>query len=208
VTVPGDPAPSTVEGWLARFSTGSPPIGRAGAAVTLVLRAGAGDVEVLLIERTERATDPASGQVALPGGHVADEDGNLAMTALRELAEEVGLDRADLAGELRYVSTEHARRFGLSVAVFAAPLGPASRPAFPKSPEEVAHVFWLPRWTLERTQHVHRETGRGLLEVPATVFEQHVVWGFTRRVLRQFFELSSEDDAVGPVFVPHAPSPP
>ena len=200
-----EPPPPSVADWLSRFSTGSPPLGRAGAAVTIVLRPGAADVEVLLIERTERPSDPASGQVALPGGHVAEEDGHLGITALRELAEEVGLEETDLGGALRYVGTEHARRFGLNVAVFAAPLGPSSHGAFPKSPEEVAHVFWLPRWVLERTQHVHRETGRGLLEVPASVFEGHVVWGFTRRVLRQFFAMSSEDDSLGPVFVPHGP---
>jgi 8-oxo-dGTP diphosphatase len=205
--VQADPPPPTVDAWLARFSTGSPPVGRAGAAVTIVLRPGDRDVEVLLIERTERATDPASGQVALPGGHVAEVDGDLASTALRELAEEVGLDRSDLHSDLRYVGTEHARRFGLNVAVFAAPLGRSSRAAFPRSAEEVAHVFWLPRWAIDRTQHVHRETGRGLIEVPASVHEGHVLWGFTRRVLRQFFEMTVEDDSVGPVFVPRTPVP-
>lgn len=205
VTVAADPAPPSVDAWLARFSTGSPPVGHAGAAITIVLRAGERDVEVLLIERTERTTDPASGQVALPGGHVADVDGNLGMTALRELEEEVGLERSDLREEPRFVGIEHARRFGLNVAVFAAPLGPTSRPAFPHSTEEVAHVFWLPRWALDRTQKVHRETGRGLLEVPATVFEGHILWGFTRRVLRQFFEMSVEDDTLGPAFAPRSP---
>jgi len=201
--------PPSVEAWLARFSTDSPPIGQAGAAITIVLRSGEREVEVLLIERTERESDPASGQVALPGGHVADGDGNLARTALRELAEEVGLEESDLEGDLRYVGTEHARRFGLNVAVFAVPLGSTSRPAFPRSAEEVAHVFWLPLGALSRTQHVHRETGRGLIEVPASVYDGHILWGFTRRVLRQFFELKVEDDTVGPVFVPHtSPSAP
>ncbi len=164
-------------------------------------------MEILLIERAERDSDPASGQVALPGGHVAEEDRNLAQTALRELAEEVGLDSSDLAGDLRFVNTEHARRFGLNIAVFAGALGPTPRAAYARSTEEVAHVFWLPRSALDRTQRVHRETGRGLIEVPASVHEGHVLWGFTRRVLRQFFQLPSEDDLVGPVFAPHAAPP-
>jgi 8-oxo-dGTP pyrophosphatase MutT (NUDIX family) len=202
VTVGAEPTPPSVDAWLARFSTGSPPVGHAGAAVTIVLRSGDRDVEVLLIERTQRETDPASGQVALPGGHVADGDGSLEMTAVRELGEEVGLERSDLVGELRFIAIEHARRFGLNVAIFAAPLAPTSKAAFPRSTDEVAHVFWMPRWAIDRTQKVHRETGRGLIEVPATVFEGHVLWGFTRRVLRQFFEMTVEDDSVGPVFVP------
>ena len=117
------PAPRSVDEWLARFPAERPPVSMAGAAVTLVLREGDGDVEVLLIERTERPTDPASGQVALPGGHVADGDGNLAVTAARELEEEVGLARSDLMGDLRFVGVEHAIRFGLQVAVFATALG-------------------------------------------------------------------------------------
>ena len=42
MNVPPDPTPASVETWLARFSPGSPPTGHAGAAVTIVLRSGAG----------------------------------------------------------------------------------------------------------------------------------------------------------------------
>jgi 8-oxo-dGTP pyrophosphatase MutT (NUDIX family) len=71
--------------------------------VTILLRNGRSGVETLLIERTERPTDPASGQVAFPGGRVEESDGALVRTALRELQEEVGLTEGDLAGR----SEEH-----------------------------------------------------------------------------------------------------
>ena len=177
-------------------------MGTAGAAVTILLRDGLSEVETLLIERTERPTDPASGQVAFPGGRVEDSDGSLLVTALRELQEEVGLTREDLAGPPRFVGTEHAARFGLRVAVFAAALGPDGRPPSVLSAEEVAHVFWLPRSALLETRRVHRETSRGLVEVPATLFEGHVLWGFTRRVVRKFFDLPTEDEWGGPAFAP------
>jgi hypothetical protein len=35
----------------------------------------------------------------------------------------------------------------------------------------------------------------------------HVLWGFTRRVLRQFFDLPTEDERFGPAFA-HTPPPP
>jgi 8-oxo-dGTP pyrophosphatase MutT (NUDIX family) len=206
VTAAPSPATRSVDDWLARFPEERPPVFLAGAAVTLVLREGAADVEVLLIERTERPEDPASGQVALPGGHVAESDGNLAVTAARELEEEVGVGLGDLRSGLHYVGTEHAIRFGLKVAVFAAALGPPTRAPFPHDIEEVAHVFWLPRETLLHTKQVARDTSRGIFPVPATVFEGHVVWGFTRRLLRQFFELPLEDGALGPAF-PDRPGP-
>ncbi len=151
---------------------------------------------------TERPTDPASGQVALPGGRVEDSDGSLRVTALRELEEEVGLTETDLAGPPRYVATENAFRFGLTVAVFAAELGSTARPPSVLSVDEVAHVFWLPRSALGSEKRVHRETDRGLLEVPATVFEGHVLWGFTRRLLREFYGLPKEDELGGPAFAP------
>ena len=205
-TAPG-PAPQGLPEMLARFPALAPPVSTAGAAVVIVLREGRSEVETLLIERAERPEDPASGQVAFPGGHVADGDGSLAVTALRELEEEVGLSRADFVGELRYVTTVLAIRFGLKVAVFATGLAPNATPPTARSSEEVAHVFWLPRSALAESRSIVRETSRGPTEVRATVFEGHVIWGFTRRVLCEFFGVPSQDEAIGPVFVPHPRTP-
>jgi 8-oxo-dGTP pyrophosphatase MutT (NUDIX family) len=199
--VPGT-SPRDLSEILSRFPALAPPVSTAGAAVVIVLREGLSEVETLLIERTERPDDPASGQVAFPGGHVGDGDGSLAVTALRELEEEVGLNRSDLAGELRYVTTVLAVRFGLKVAVFAAALASQAQLPSPRSPEEVAHVFWLPRSALASTRGIVRETTRGPAEVRATVFEGHILWGFSRRVLCQFFGVPTEDEPIGPVFVP------
>jgi 8-oxo-dGTP pyrophosphatase MutT (NUDIX family) len=205
--VPGT-APKAVTALVERFPVLAPPVSAAGAAVVIVVREGRNEVETLLIERAERAEDPASGQVAFPGGHVSEGDGSLAATALRELEEEVGLRRADVVGEVRFVSTELAIRFGLRVAVFTAALASHAGPPTPRSPEEVAHVFWLPRSALGTSRPIIRETSRGLAEVRATVFEGHVLWGFTRRVLCQFFGIATEDEPIGPVFVPRIPEPP
>jgi len=200
-------APRSLPDLLARFPVLAPPVSTAGAAVVIVLRDGREEVETLLIERAERESDPASGQVAFPGGHVAEADGSLAETALRELSEEVGLSRMDFAGELRYVDTVLAVRFGLKVGVFTVGLSPDASPPTPRSAEEVAHVFWLPRSALAGAHAIDRETSYGPAEVPATVYDGHILWGFTRRVLCQFFGISSRDELIGPVFVPHPETP-
>jgi 8-oxo-dGTP diphosphatase len=193
-------APRPLEALLKRFEALTPPSSAAGAAVTMVLREGSSEVEVLLIERTVDPDDPASGQVALPGGHVAEGDTSLVATALRELEEEVGLTETDLAGPLRYVWTPFAARFGIHVAVFAGSLAPNAGLPSVRSSEEVAHVFWLPRSALGVTRQIHRDTPLGYRQFNASIVDEHVVWGFTRRVLRQFFELPTEDDLVGPSF--------
>ena len=196
-------APESISELLRRFPSTPPPRGTAGAAVTIVLRDGEHGVEALLIERTVRETDIGSGQVGLPGGRVTEEDDTMRTTALRELEEEVGLTLDDLAGEPVYVSTETARAFSLRVTVFAAELRPHGGPPTVRSSEEVAHVFWLPRAALGSTRAVDRETIFGIRPVEATIHEGHVLWGFTRRVLRQFFGLpGGEGD--GPAFAPHA----
>ncbi len=183
---------------VARFPVLTPPVSAAGAAVTLVLREGRAEVETLLIVRASNPEDPASGQVALPGGHVSDGDGSLATTALRELEEEVGLGLADLVGPPCFVALRPAPRFGLTVGVFAAALGPVAAPPAPRSPGEVAHVFWLPRSALAETRRVVRETHLGPREVHATVAHGEVLWGFTRRVLRDFFGFPAEEVLAGP----------
>lgn len=195
-------APASVAELLGRFADETPPVGTAGAAVTILLRDGEREVETLLIERTERPTDLASGQVAFPGGRVEESDGTLRKAALRELEEEVGLSESDLAGPLRYVGTEHAARFRVRVAIFAGALDPRGGSPTARSADEVAHVFWLPRSELGRTQTVHRETGLGLRPVPATVYQGHILWGFTRRVIREFYGLPTEDPLGGPAFAP------
>ncbi len=194
----GSPAPGAAiaaqpSHFLERFPRLSPPVSTARAAVTIVLRSGGDDVEVLLIELATNPLDLASGQVALPGGHVDGRDGSLADTALRELEEEVGIPPADVLETLRYVRTAEARRFGLQVGVFAAELPAASRAPSPRSAVEVAHVFWLPRGELARTEWTNQLTSRGELAVPTTRYGGHALWGFTRRVLREFFSLPAED---------------
>lgn len=199
-TPPAGAAPASVRELIDRFPDDAPPVSIAGASVMIVLREGRKEVETLLIERTESPTDPASGQVAFPGGRVDVADGSLRETALRELEEEVGLTEADLDGMARFVGTAPASRFRLTVGVFAARLGETAHPPTARSSAEVAHVFWLPRSVLTRTDRVHRETPGGLVPVNATVYERHVLWGFTRRVLRDFFGLPVEDVLAGPLF--------
>jgi 8-oxo-dGTP pyrophosphatase MutT (NUDIX family) len=172
---------------MAPWATESPPRGAAGAAVLIVLRAGRREVETLLMERTVRPDDLASGQVSLPGGRVQDSDGELADTALRESAEEVGVGAGDLLERPKFVRFADASVFSLRVGVFVARLGPVSPPPVPAGHTEVAHVFWLPKSALHHSRPVLRDTVAGPKDVEAIVYDGHVVWGFTRRILLDFF---------------------
>jgi 8-oxo-dGTP pyrophosphatase MutT (NUDIX family) len=189
VTEPTSGPSASIRSLLERHRRPSPARASAGGAVLIVLQDGPQGVEVLLIERTTRASDPGSGQIALPGGHVEPTDDSLEATALRECFEEVGISSRQLARPPAYVTTRSAPAFALTVAVFAtATTVPIAAPP-PGSPAEVAAVFWMPRSALETTERVVRTTPVGAREVDAVVYQGHVLWGFTFHVLRQFFDL-------------------
>ena len=66
-------------------------VSNANAAVVIILRSNHKDVEVLLVKRAKKITDPWSGQVALPGGKKNSNDENLKNTVIRETLEETGI---------------------------------------------------------------------------------------------------------------------
>ncbi|MHB8352271.1 MAG: NUDIX hydrolase [Thermoplasmata archaeon] len=145
-------------------------------------------IETLLIQRTERQGDPSSGQVSLPGGRADPTDADPCHTALREMNEEVGLEAADLALAPRFVGLVPAPSLGLEVAAFVSLLRDGAASPWARDTEEVAGVFWLPEGELARTQRVERATFPGPATVDAALFEGHVVWGFTRTLLRSTLE--------------------
>src|SRR5574341_145553 len=62
------------------------------AAVAVVLRDGNPAIEILFIRRAEHPDDPWSGQMAFPGGRAEPGETDLLETAIRETAEEIGID--------------------------------------------------------------------------------------------------------------------
>lgn len=161
------------------------------AAVAILLRGGGAGVELLLIRRAERADDPWSGHVALPGGREQAEDAGPAATAAREAHEEVGIDAAAgrLLGPLEPVwpRSERAPRILVRPFVFAVPSG-----AEPVPNHEVDTAFWLPLRELREpgavTEHLLELEGTGPLRFPAFGWRGHVVWGLTHRILTDFLE--------------------
>lgn len=160
------------------------------AAVSVIL---APDPDaVLLIRRAERSGDPWSGHIGLPGGRAERGDTDLAATAIRETAEEIGwpLSRQALLGELDDVwpRTPLPQIIVVRPFVFTMP----ERPAVALSPE-VAEAFWVPLAAL-RDPAILRDTPlqvRGQQMVfPAYHLSQGIVWGLTERILTPLLSLT------------------
>lgn len=183
---------------LATLPQAPVPPDQAEAAVLILLRTGKTGLEVLAEQRAERAGDPWSGQVGLPGGRTSPADGSLTETVLRELQEEVGVIPSALEGPPGLFDIRRARPSGLRVAVFAHRVGGDTEIPSPASPTEVDATFWMPLSALDHATSRPRNTLFGRINVAAVEFEGHVVWGFTLRVLQDFVAWLGSSEAAPP----------
>ena len=173
------------------------------AAVTILLRPAGGDLggdaaadsaEILFIKRAARAGDPWSGHLAFPGGRAEEWDATLLEIAMREAAEEVGIDARQggrLLGRLPTVRPLSARIPSITVTPFVALAPPGA--VLRLQPEEVEEAFWMPIAALRRNGRsatVRWEARDGTRELPAFPSPKGPIWGITERILSQFLALT------------------
>jgi 8-oxo-dGTP pyrophosphatase MutT (NUDIX family) len=176
----------------------SPTRKRAAVAIVLRERGGARETEVLLIRRAERAGDPWSGHVALPGGRAAPEDASIEATAIREAREEVGIDLAAPGVRLlgRLPDFEPMRRI-TGLAITPVVFEVAGDPPLSPDAREVAATAWVPLAALAsgalsgRMVYWWRPLRRIPLPVPLVVgcwrWNDFTIWGLTYRILESLF---------------------
>jgi 8-oxo-dGTP pyrophosphatase MutT (NUDIX family) len=161
--------------------------GRPAAVLVLVYPDEDGDARVVLIERSTQDGRHHSGEVSFPGGKAEPEDLDAAATALREAAEEVGLD-AGAAG-VRIVGL--LDRFWIPVSDFAVTpvLAIADRrPDLTASPAEVVRIVEprLATFLPDAPVAMVERTVRGWpLRYGQYEVDGLAVWGATARVLSQ-----------------------
>jgi 8-oxo-dGTP pyrophosphatase MutT (NUDIX family) len=158
------------------------------AAVAILLAPD--PVRLLLIRRAERAGDPWSGQLALPGGRREMGDADLLATALRETHEEVGLaiDR----GAHRVTLDDLAPVIPVLPPIMVRPFVFETREALaPQVSAEVAAVSWveLNRLIVPDTYRAARLEVRGTpRDVQGYHLDEGLLWGMTERILNPLVE--------------------
>jgi 8-oxo-dGTP pyrophosphatase MutT (NUDIX family) len=157
---------------------------RPAAVLVLLFPGDDGEARVLLTERTDRGGHH-SGEVSFPGGRAEPADADLTATALREAAEEVGLDVTTPG--LRVLGTLPVQwipvsNFTVTPVVAVAP----GRPSWTPQVSEVAAILEVPvRAFLPGAEllHVEREIRGWRIRYAAYPVEGLAVWGMTARVL-------------------------
>ena len=160
--------------------------GRPAAVLVLLYPDDDGVARVVLTERASR-DGHHSGEVSFPGGKAEPDDADPAATALREAAEEVGLDanaaRVRVVGRLETFWIP-VSDFAVTPVVAVAP----GRPSMIASPDEVARIVeppmarFLPDAPIEI---VERLVGEWPLRYGAYSIDGLSVWGATARILSQ-----------------------
>jgi 8-oxo-dGTP pyrophosphatase MutT (NUDIX family) len=159
------------------------------AAVAVVLTPDPDSI--LLIRRADRPGDPWSGHMALPGGRQEPGDGDLVATAIREIAEEVGIDLShqELAGRLEDVVPRTPVLPPIAVRPFV--FLPPTRPSLVLN-AEVAAYRWVPLDDLLNPAAHHSvrlEVAGQSRAVDAYELEDAIVWGMTERILTDLLQL-------------------
>ena len=168
------------------------------AAVAAILRGEEEDLELLFMRRAEHEGDPWSGHISFPGGRAEPGEGDPLHTAVRETAEETGIDLdrdAELLGPLDEIrAMARGRPVDLSIAPFVFRL---LRRVEGTPNHEVVSLHWLSlaRLLAAECRSTMEYEGEGTrLELPCLRLDELVIWGLTYRMfdnLRQLVEAAA-----------------
>ena len=151
------------------------------AVVNVVFRDILGRRELLFIRRRDNPFDPWRGDVGFPGGGSLEGEDPI-VTALRETWEEVGISPSslDVLGVYGYEKTPIIP--GLRVAIVLSRLKDP-RVEFKPAWDEVSEVFWVRIDDIVGPVRLFHPF-KGIV-VEAYIADNHIVWGFTKRVLNR-----------------------
>ena len=167
----------------------APGAGKAGVLILIFPRKG--ELSTVLIKRTEYF-GPHSGQISFPGGKTEKTDSSQIGTALREAAEETGIDSREISvlGTLTPLYIPVSNLEVLPAVAYA-----ARQPDFSIDLKEVEYLIHISLKDLtgnclktEKKLSVNGIT----IHAPGFEIKNEFIWGATAMILSEFTEIVSE----------------
>ncbi|MBC7414557.1 MAG: CoA pyrophosphatase [Herminiimonas sp.] len=184
---PPDWLPETMAEHLLRLANDAKGRAPTPASVLLPLVVRDTGLTLMFTQRTAHLTDHP-GQVSFPGGRAESYDLSPIDTALRETAEEVGLDRRHI--EVLGTLPEYLTGTGYRVTPVVGLVHPPFK--VQADPGEVAEIFEVPlAFLMDGVNHQRRSAefpnGRGRRTFYAMPYDRFFIWGATAGMLRNLF---------------------
>ena len=165
---------------------GPPEPGPYKPACVFLLLFNSEEPHILAIQKTDTEGYPWRNQVALPGGHLEEEDASPLDGAFRELEEEtrISRDQVELIGSLGHYQTINGRDIEAFIGVWNAS-GPVRY-----DPSEISRILKIPLRALAQTHQANNFSNRlPSIDELRYPFEDVVIWGATARILHHLMEL-------------------
>jgi 8-oxo-dGTP pyrophosphatase MutT (NUDIX family) len=161
------------------------------AAVMIPIHFTNGNPNVILIKRTKLVKNHA-GEISFPGGIFMDKDGEMLVTALREISEEIGikLKREQIIG---YLDKESTLTSSYIIYPYVALMD--SLPKIINTNYEVEKILDVPLIPLlkSRESDLNRQRQYSDPHLPKFTYKNEVIWGATARILDQLANFFSSE---------------
>lgn len=153
---------------------------------------------LLFTVRTEHL-EHHSGEISFPGGSRENIDSDLMATACRETEEElrIAADSIEILGRMDDFYSIHGYHVVPFVGVIPEPT------TLQYAPDEIAAVFEAPvdHFRNPAVHHVEDWNHQGRVHpVDFYHYQNHVIWGLTAAMLRQFLSISATEQINEPLF--------
>lgn len=163
------------------------------AAVAVIMREHATELQVLLIKRASSLNDRWSGHIAFPGGRLESDDSSTCYAAIRETKEETGIElslnnKIGRLSDVMTVSHNKLRPMVVSPYVFALQGEPELVQNY-----EVADTFWVDlNYLKDSSNHSHMtwQGGKVPLRMPCiNLKKDYCLWGLTYKMVSELNQL-------------------
>ena len=144
------------------------------------------EIELLFIQKADIKGYPWRNQMAFPGGHKEKTDLSTKDTALRELTEEMGINRHNVAvvGSLGHFQTINNKDINAWVGIWN------QKDRIQHDPSEISRVFQIP---LNYLIELHKEKAYHQ-QIPNVMrltypYEDVLIWGVTAKIVYHLIEV-------------------